>query len=241
MARVAGLGRSGTGKSWYAGYLMERVIPDFDCAIVLDLEGEEKAFCHKTDEYKPILKSLYLDKAMLEEIDLYEEIKKNRKVRIEPDSLTSSEQRELFDNLAKIAMRLGRDGNSVYVACDEGHVVAPNNAIPEGTERMVTGGRKKGVEWQLTTQRPQKIDETPLTQADRLIMFGISGNNDLQKLRDAEVPVSVVDEVGNLDEREAIVYNVNSGDYKRINTNEMERTRPHLADDDGVIDDHMPV
>lgn len=241
MARIAGLGRSGTGKSWYAGKKYEDAIPNFDSAIVFDLEGEEKALSYSTDEYDALLRSMYIDEDMLSEINLTEEIMRNKFVRIEPDGLTTEETRSLFDACAKVAMQMGENYGSCYVAGDEAHIYAPNNRIPEGTERMVTGGRKKGVEWQMTTQRPQKIDETVLTQADYLIMFGISGNNDLKKLRRAEVPENVVAEVGNLDKREAIVYDVNKGEHTRIDTNEMSRTRPHLAGDGGILDDSLPV
>lgn len=41
MARVVVLGQSGTGKSYYTGYLLEQTVPEFGLAIHYDIEDEE--------------------------------------------------------------------------------------------------------------------------------------------------------------------------------------------------------
>ena len=59
MARVTVLGRSGTGKSYYCGYLLEQAVPDFDFAVHFDVEDEETGLSHP--DHDPLYKTLYVD------------------------------------------------------------------------------------------------------------------------------------------------------------------------------------
>ena len=68
----------------------------------------------------------------------------------------------------------------------------------------------------------------------------MSGSNDIKKInRSSQFNANRLKQ---LQAREAIVENKNSGEIKQIDTNtDIKRKRPHHADDDGIADDAFPV
>lgn len=235
MARSSCIGRSGTGKSWYSGKIFQDAAPNFENAIHLDVENEERVFSEKGEN--PFLRAYYVDGDMLENREVVKDIIYNKKVRVVPDGLTVGEIQQLGEEVAKAAMTLG----NVIVFIDEAHVVIPNNRIGEYMERMVTGGRKRGVEMLFATQRLQKIDETVLTQSDRIIIFAVQGDNDIAKLKGFGVPDDAIRVIAGLGKREAVVLNTNSGEWEKITTESMSRKRPHKTKDDGLFDKYLPI
>jgi hypothetical protein len=79
-----------------------------------------------------------------------------------------------------------------------------------------------------------------ISQADRRIYCRITDDNDLAKINSmAGFNASRVLE--DLPDRQAEVENTSSGDWERIDTEEIGRDRPHYSEDDGVIDEALPV
>jgi len=228
MARITLLGQSGTGKSWYSGWLLENVVPEFEHAIHLDYEDEEQGMSLSED---PLYVTLFVDEELLDSLDFESVVERNKKLRVVPDGLTKDEIGDLAEELAAAALELG----DCYFSIDEAHNVCESQSIGPKMERLVTGGRKRGVEWQAVTQRPQKLHEDVLSQSNISVYFAVSKDRDLKKIGDS----SDVDaeRISNLEKRQAIIENHDSGETKTIDTNNLSRKYPHVAGDDGKADD----
>lgn len=235
------LGASGTGKSWYVGKKVEEVAPKFDFVIMFDIEREEIGLSASPN---PLLRRVVVDEDRLEALNFARVIYRNRQVRVVPDDLTVEEQRELYGRLCRVAMYLAKEENagSVWVVCDEAHNVVPQEAgnnLDQRIERLITGGRKHGAEVCHVSQRPQLLHKTALSQVDKAAYFRISGGNDIDKInKQSEIDAT---KLKGLTERQVIVENRDTGESKKLDTNNMSRSRPHYSGDDGILDDAFPV
>lgn len=296
MARVAILGRSGTGKSYFAGKVLEDVLtdgdgsgrvegcgcgddecdhspgdddfvpkietgegaPDFDAdedfeyAVHIDIEDEEKGFSAVDDpvlltlevtpgklrkyvQYRPGNVPEFIPEREIDEDDsaiaylpayaLY----KNKYVRVVPDGLSDEEVKILVEMLADAAMKTG----DCHFSLDEAHVVAGKHAIGDKLNRLVTGGRKRGVEWLFITQRPQKIHEDVLSQTDYTVYFNLQDRDRDKAAEKAEAIPNAEDEIDALEPREAIIEDFDEGEWAKFDTDGMDRSIPHFAGDDG--------
>lgn len=167
---------------------------------------------------------------------------KHQKVRIVPSGLTTEENRALYAGLCGIVMRLCKDVNpdaTALVSCDEAHNILKQHDFPTPCERLITGGRKHGVECVYISQRPALLHTTVISQADRRVYFAVSDDNDITKIK--KVASFSADDLKDLPERRCIVENKDSGKWGEVDTNEISRVRPHYSGDDGIIDGHLPV
>lgn len=228
MARITVLGSSGTGKSWYAGWLMENTAPEFEYGIHLDYEDEEKGMS-LADE--PLYKSLFVDEELLDALNFEDVLRRNNRLRVVPDGLTKDEIKELAERFAASALEVG----DCFFSWDEAHNVTEKHEIGDRMERLATGGRKYGVEWLAVTQRPQNLHEDVLSQANVTVCFSVDSDRDLKKV--VESTSMDRSEISELNERQAIIENHDSGDKRKIDTNNLDRKYPHVAGDDGKAED----
>jgi len=249
MARIIVLGASGSGKSWYAGYLMERILEDgndegetFDFAAHLDYKDEELGLsATDLDEYDSLYTTIKVDPDTYENANWLRVLYRHGQIRLVPVDLTLDQIRDLYGIIAKAAMKLGREGaGSVFVSCDEAHHVVPQvNNMDERVETLLTTGRGFGVESLHITQRPALIHKTILSQCDKGVYFRMGEENDVKKIR-GSVGFRA-DQLLEFPSRKAVVENKESGDHTVIDTNEYSRRRPHYSGDDGIADDAFPV
>jgi len=298
MARVNILGRSGTGKSWFAGSVLEDILttgdgsgrakgcgcevedcdhipddeefvyrvetgegsPDFDTgedfeyAVHLDLEDEEKGFSDADD---PVLLTYEANKQNIRQYIEYapgeapdfipeEELKEGRKVllpkwvfyknkyiRVVPDGLTKEETTILVEMMADAAMKTG----DCHFSLDEAHLVAKKHGIGDKLMRLVTGGRKRGVEWVFITQRPQKIHEDILSQSDYTVYFNLRDRDRDKAAEKAESIPDAEDKIDALEPRTAIIEDFDKGEWREFSTENLSRDIPHVSGDDGKADD----
>lgn len=239
MARVVVIGRSGTGKSYYTGYLLEQIVPEMTLAVHYDVEDEEPGL---SDGDNPLYHTLTVGPQKARQLDWEQVIAKHRKLRIVPQSMTTEEQRALYAGLCRIIMRLCKDVEpqaTALVSCDEAHNILRQHDFPTPCERLITGGRKHGVECVHIAQRPQLLPTTVLSQADRRVYFGVSDNNDIQKInKQSSFPAR---KLKDLPSRVCIVENKESGEWERVETEGIGRERPHYSGDDGIVDQHLPI
>ena len=133
----------------------------------------------------------------------------------------------------------GESWPTLFVSCDEAHNLVPQNAFDKRVERLITGGRKHGVECLHISQRPQLLHTTVIFQADWRIDFRVNDDNDLAKINKVSAfPATMLQD---LDDRMCIVENKGTGDWKSISTEDNGRKRPHYSRDDGIVDEHLPV
>jgi DNA helicase HerA-like ATPase len=62
----------------------------------------------------------------------------------------------------------GREATA-FVSCNEAHTILKQSNFPTACERMITGGRKRGVECLNISQRPQLLHTTVTSQADKRV------------------------------------------------------------------------
>ena len=260
MARVAIFGMSGSGKSWYTGKKIADILEpedeedEFEHAIHYDLEDEERGLSLEGDA---LLKTFEVDADTLRKQIVIDDddppsyipeeeledgpviylvkwvIYKNKYVRVVPTGLTDDEQVVLSEMCADAAMTAG----DCHFSMDEAHEIAQNGVIGRRLKRVITGGRKHGVEWCFITQRPQAIHKQIIAQADIGIFFQLTSERDLKKADKLAESFDAEDTLPELGSRVAIVEDYAEGNVRRIDTEELERDYPHVAGDDGKAND----
>lgn len=231
MARKHILGRSGTGKSWYLGWYIEQVLPEFEYGFHFDVENEEAGLCENPYSY---LKNFPVDKEILDDWPIPAVLEANKKVRVVPDGLTKNERIKLFEIVADTALKICENNDvNLHISGDEAHLYLGRHNIEERSSRLLTAGRKKGLEWCFATQRGQNLNEEVLGQSNWGIYFQLR-DRDKTKIKGAvDFPIHRIDE---LQTREAIRENFDSGDVTKIDTETLSRETTHHAGDDGVAD-----
>lgn len=246
MARTIGFGRSGVGKSWFFGWYLERTLSDFDYAVHFDIEDEEQGL---SDKHDSLLKTFYVDREFYEQEVNYNGrvmplvtavVLENKKLRIVPDGLTPGEQRDLFAQICGLSMKIAKTGPTFHVSSDEAHQVLPEvgDSLDDRVKRMLTGGRKKGVEWAFFTQRPANLHQDAFTQANFAVYFSLTKDVDLAKVN-GSAGFNAYTHLPKLGNREYILENLDSGELARYTTDELERERQHFAGDDGIADEAL--
>lgn len=258
MARIVVIGQSGTGKSWGAGALIERVLDPqhpgnsgdtFDIAIHFDPEDEEVGLSAADGDRKPLYRRLDVDTGLASRLDWLKTIYNHRRLRIVPD-MDEPEMREFYGVICGAVFTLVKDvapDLTAYVSCDEaGQLVTQHGADPRVTT-LQTRGRKYGAETCHISQRPQQLHTTIISQSDRRIYFRVDNDNDKGKLRKQakfdvdRVPVSTGTGLESLQDRECIISNKSSGEFVVESTDDWTRLRPHYSGDDGLVDEVLPV
>jgi hypothetical protein len=225
------------------GWFLESVIPDFDYAFHVDLEDEEKGLSEPPDA---LLKTFYCDPEFAKTtvtIDGREVILpvavwlRNRKVRMVPDGLTPEEVYEVFAAVSEAAMEVGKQGASAHLSSDEAHNLIPDigDDLDQRIERMLSGGRKKGIEWSFCTQRPAKLHAMAFTQMNYGIFFHLPKDADRMKVN-GSVGFDAYHMLEDMGERECYIENADTSDLQHLHTEDLERETPHYAKDDGIAD-----
>lgn len=242
-ARTHIFGRSGVGKSWFLGWYLERTIPNFDFAVHFDIEDEEIGL---SESGTSMLKTFYVDDEFFEQEVVYKErrmplvsavILHNKKVRVVPDNLTPEEKQELFAQICELSMSIGETEANFHISADEAHTVLPavGDSLDDRIVRMLTGGRKKGVEWMVATQRPSNLHDEAFSQANYGYYFSLTKDVDVARVNGSSNfnAYQLLPELGT---REFLNEDLDSGNLYRRDTEELERDFTHYASDDGVAD-----
>lgn len=260
MSRVAIFGMSGSGKSWYTGKKIADILEpedeedEFEYAIHYDLEDEEVGL---SQEGNALLKTFECDGDLLRRQVIVDEdeppsyipereledgpvialpkwvVYKNKYVRVVPVGLSDEERKVLAEMMADAALMTG----DCHFSMDEAHVLARQGSIGDRLERLITGGRKRGVEWCFITQRPQAIHKQIIAQADIGVFFQLTSDRDLTKADALAEYFDAEETLPGLGSRIAIVENYQTGTAQKVDTNNLERAYPHIAGDDGKADD----
>lgn len=248
MARLSVIGNSGTGKSFAAGALIERVLDvdhpknpgeTFDLAVHFDYEDEEKGLSDAN--HSPLLKRLDVQASQARHIDWKRLIAREPYLRVVPD-MTMEEATELLGVISKAIMDLCKKvypDATGFLSIDEAHNFVPQGNNDQRVHRLISGGRKHGVEFLVITQRPATIHTSALGLSDRRFYFRVDEKNDIRGLR--EVTTFNADKLQTLEDREVIIENKSTGEHIRQSTNDWDRIRPHHAKDDGIVDDALPI
>lgn len=258
MGRVAVIGQSGTGKSWGAGAVIERILDTnhpqnpgetFDYAVLFDPEDEEKGLCETGGKYDPLFHRLDVTAREAEAIDWRKAIVKYGRLRVVPD-MAGEAKAATYGAICGAAFELAKDvlPSKTFLVCgDEVAQYASQYEIHEDVLTLQSRGRKHEAETVHIMQRPQQVHSELISQTDRRIYFRVSDENDLGKLQGSatfnveRIPNAGGRSLKELNDREVVVENVGDGEHIVETTNSWERLRPHYAKDDGLIDQVLGV
>lgn len=248
MARTGVIGNSGTGKSWGAGAIIERVLdpnhPEspsetFDLAVHFDYEDEEKGLSDSDND--ALFKRLDVDAELADQLDWLKVLYNHRRVRVVPD-MTQEKARELLGVICEAIMKLCKElapDLTAFLSIDEAHNFIPQGNNDDRIHYLMSNGRKHGIEYLVISQRPVSLHTSALGLTDRRIYFRVDEKNDIRGLR--EVTTFDADKLQTLQDRECIIENKSSGEYVKESTENWTRLRPHYAKDDGIVDDALPI
>ncbi|MFT4921043.1 MAG: hypothetical protein ACI8XM_000236 [Haloarculaceae archaeon] len=181
------LGASGYGKSWVTQALSERNTDRYDHVVSLDYKDEYRGLCSK--EHGPAPFKHYLagerERVRFGPKAWAELLRQNGHVVIGRLSkhLDNEDWREVCATIATAA-RHYIDG-SVLLVIDEAHFVAPQAGnYPEPIEGLATTGRGEGLSVIWVSQRPAKLDTTPLGNSTARFLGGFTEKNDINTFSD---------------------------------------------------------
>jgi DNA helicase HerA-like ATPase len=168
-------GKSGCGKSFFAGWLASK------------LRGEEKRLVvwDKKNEYRGLADALLtLDSHVIERIrntrhEFFIRVLTDQpSLRIVPQGLTLDEMMEAYNELAHAIYELG---NCVLLT-EEAHIVCPQGQTPRYAQALVTDARTNANDLIFVTQRAQMLDTTIVSQGNVRVAFKMTDPNDLRRV-----------------------------------------------------------
>lgn len=125
----------------------------FDYEPRYDIEDEEIGLSDR--HHDPLHRTLRVGEPLARKVDWRRVIIEQRKLRVGPIGLTESEMGALYAGLCWQVMELcrGREATA-FVSCDEAQNILKQSNFPTFCERLITGGRKHGVECLISASVP---------------------------------------------------------------------------------------
>jgi len=176
MTRTNVLAQSGWGKSWLAQQDTETNLRNVDYAVILDYKDEFRGL---SKEGLTRWAAIGHNEATLSESAVREFIRENERL-----VLARAVEPEPWREFAgKVSTAVQATDGTALVVIDEAHFVAPQRqSYPDAVRELATTGRGNGVSSTWVSQRPQELDETPISQADARYLGGFTSDRDLGKL-----------------------------------------------------------
>lgn len=242
------MAQSGWGKGYLTQWDTEKNADNVDYTVVLDYK----------DEYRGLIEGAGFSWAGVGDVEA---------------SLSVSEWKQIIENnprlvlaravnpemwqktAANVSKALMKSQGSALCVIDEAHFVAPQvGSYPDGIEELATTGRGLSVSSTWISQRPQKLDETPISQADARFIGGFANDRDRDKIQGSiPYPVDVHDPgarsvSGQFDEpvskskKNGVVtssewiYSEVDGSVKRLDSGTIDMDSPHYGGSDVELD-----
>lgn len=218
-------GKSGCGKSYFSGYLVEQGNPQ---RVILDPEddflGLAQANLLITEQvYEAVQKQYGGDWTPF----FLAAIQQHPSLRVSLDGITIDQGRELADGLANAVHKVG---NRLFVA-DEYWRFAPNGRVPPGIQKLHTDARKHGIDIIAATQRAALTDTTVMSQANVHITFQLTDVNDVKRIAPYFGPVdgTPADKfIPTLQPRQCLIRDSKTGEQEFLDTNGIPRSVAHV-------------
>ena len=162
------VGKSGTGKSFFARRLAQRLSDGKKLVIVDNSEDHEDIAEYTLEVHQGNIKKLDPEKilSMLDSVLLVFTYTETDSVNYFIDGLT-----ETIWNMINIVIMI-----------DEAHIFIPRSNYPKGIERLIRAGRKGGIDTVLITQNFTDLNITALKQAHYLAVFRLTEQNEIERI-----------------------------------------------------------
>ena len=168
------LGKSGSGKSVFTRWFLADYRRRYRSKRIIVLDDSDEH-----GQKLPFLDRLTLDpQTQPQALNWPRLLRDHPCLAIETVRFTDQETAALLDTLAGYVWE---DGHTL-LAVDEGHNFFPRVNYSEDYARLWRGGRKRGIDLLLTTQMVVDLNIIALKQANVLVSFQLTEENELQKV-----------------------------------------------------------
>jgi len=172
------VGKSGCGKSWFGRYILTQYLQNqaIKYAVVIDNSSDHFYGGLQTQGF---FLQEYGEVEAQRSYNWENFIKANKKVLLEITNLKQDEITRLMDDISKALYNLGDS----LILVDEAHIFFPYHHHSIEFERLLRGGRKKGIDVIMITQTLVDLNLIALRLANILILFQITEANELERAR----------------------------------------------------------
>jgi len=172
------MGKTGSGKSFTLHYIIKREyeLKRRGGLVILDLRDDHIAFLKYPNFFFLKISPLILNYYNLDWAGIF---KKYPYLIISPQKLSGEEYGKLADDIARGILDIG---NRVYILEETGiafPVYTGNSEAKRNLSALITTGRKIGIDLYFTSQRPQQVATTAISQSNTRISFQLTDHNDL--------------------------------------------------------------
>ena len=209
-------GKTGTGKSFLLNYLIHREyeLKRRQGIVILDFRGDHLNLL-KQREFKYLRISGYILNNY--NIDWVSVLNEYPFLIIEPWKLTQAEYQELGN---QIALGIIEIGNRVFFLEESQLCFSVYDSIKRGFGILITTGRKIGIDFYFTSQRPGIVNSTAVSQANVRVAFTLDDINDVGRMR-GHFPSGI--DLTKLKRFEFVAYNVFSHKQTISNTSDLKK------------------
>jgi hypothetical protein len=170
--------RTNYGKSYTAQRFIELNADHYDRVVVLDYK----------DEYKGLVEAGLLKRYPTGPKELegagvvwwQQLIQSHDGLQLPRKEVDDEEWREIASTIAKAVREMDE---SVFLAIDEAHFVAPQSQLRSPLRGLATTGDGEGVSTVWITQRLAELDETVIAQCTAKMLGGFNSDADLRKIQ----------------------------------------------------------
>jgi len=172
-------GKTGCGKSFALNYLIHREyeLKRREGIVVLDLRDDHLNLLKEKDFYYLRISPNILNNY---ELDWAGILTKYSYLLVSPFKLSREEYEQLADNIAEGIVEIG---NRVYVLEEAGLAFPVYSGIRRNLSVLITTGRKLGIDFYFTSQRPSFVSTVAVSQANVRICFSVDDQNDIQRMK----------------------------------------------------------
>jgi len=172
-------GKTGTGKSFALNYLIHREyeLQRREGIVVLDLRDDHINLLKEKDFHYLRISPNILNNY---ELDWEGILGKYPYLIIVPYKLSREEYEKLADDIAEGIVEVG---NRIYVLEEAGLAFPVYTGIKRNLSVLITTGRKLGIDFYFTSQRPSFVSTVAVSQANIRICFSVDDSNDIYRMK----------------------------------------------------------
>lgn len=175
--KLAWIGKSGSGKSWGVGLLLEQMRLNGVRFLVIDPVGTHTGLAQMEGvHYHEVQKGMHVGKFVLYVLE------NDLNVIINLRSLTFEEQRIFLSLFAGYLYRFNKEYGPRHLVIEEVQQFAPQQGKSESKEILQvlsTMGRMEGIGLSVVTQRPAIVDKTVIANTDAFVFYQLMLPQDL--------------------------------------------------------------
>jgi len=209
-------GKTGCGKSFLLNYLIhkEYFLKRRQGIVVLDFRGDHLNLL-KQKEFKYLrISGNILNNYNIDWVNVLQEYPY---LIVEPWKLTQAEYQELGN---QIALGIVEVQNRVFFLEEAQLCFSVYDSIKRGFGILTTTGRKIGIDFYFTSQRPGIVNSTAVSQANVRVAFTLDDVNDISRMR-GHFPPEI--DLTKLRRFEFVAYNVFTHQQVISNTNDLKK------------------